>query len=183
MRTACIARSATCSPTSVTKECTSTATASSPPGSYPITCSGGAGDNYSIGYVAGTLTIGNALLIVTASSGTMTYGGTPPAITPIYSGFLNGDDASDLTSEPACSTTATSASSVGSYPSTCSGGSDDNYAFFQRTLLAEDAFLRSPCYRGKLGILGSLRLAGNCLGRGEQLSARSELSLRKSAAC
>ena len=36
-------------------------------------------------------------LIVTASSGSTTYGGAPPTITASYSGFVNGDDATDLT--------------------------------------------------------------------------------------
>ncbi len=34
----------------------------------------------------------------------MTYGGTPPAITPIYSGFKNGDSASSLATPPTCTT-------------------------------------------------------------------------------
>ena len=37
--------------------CNTTATAGSPVGTYPITCSGGASDNYSITYVPGTLTV------------------------------------------------------------------------------------------------------------------------------
>ena len=37
----------------------------------------------------------------------MTYGGTAPTITPRYSGFVNGDTAASLTTEPTCSTTAT----------------------------------------------------------------------------
>jgi hypothetical protein len=40
-----------------TLTCTSTATATSPGGSYPITCSGLSSTNYSISYVAGTLKI------------------------------------------------------------------------------------------------------------------------------
>ena len=57
----------------------------------------------------------------------MTYGGTPPTITPSYSGFVNGDTAASLTTPPTCSTTATSHSPAGSYPSTCSGAVDSNY--------------------------------------------------------
>lgn len=72
---------------------------------------------------AGTLTI-------TASSGSMTYGGTAPAITPSYMGFVNGDTPASLTSQPTCSTTAKSSSPVvGSpYPSTCTGAADANYS-------------------------------------------------------
>ncbi len=39
------------------------------------------------------------------------------------------DGASDLTTEPSCSTTAVQYSDVGPYPITCSGGVDNNYAF------------------------------------------------------
>ena len=46
---------------------------------------------------------------------------------PSYSGFVNGDSPSSLTSPPACSTTATSSSPVGTYPSSCSGAADPNY--------------------------------------------------------
>jgi MBG domain (YGX type)/Putative Ig domain len=75
-----------------------------------------------------TLAVDPAPLTITASGGSMTYGGSPPVITPGYSGFVNGDDASSLSTPPACSTAATSASSVGTYPSTCSGAADPNYA-------------------------------------------------------
>lgn len=59
----------------------------------------------------------------------MTYGTTPPTITPSYSGFVNGDSAASLTSAPSCVTTATATSAVSGspYPATCSGASDPNY--------------------------------------------------------
>ena len=108
--------------------CTTTATSSSPPGTYPSTCTGAAGANYSISYVAGTVTVSPATLTVTASSPAMAYGDLVPAITPIYSGFVNGDTALSLTLAPTCTTTATSSSPVGTYPSSCSGAVDADYA-------------------------------------------------------
>jgi hypothetical protein len=66
-------------------------------------------------------------LTITASSGSMTYGGTVPTITPSYSGFVNGDTPASLTTAPTCSTTATSSSPAGPYPSSCSGAVDANY--------------------------------------------------------
>ena len=56
--------------------------------------------------------MGKAPLTVTALSTTVTYGGTVPTMTPNYSGFLNGDTPSSLTTQPTCSTTATSSSTV-----------------------------------------------------------------------
>ncbi len=111
--------------------CTTTATSSSPasPPTYPSSCSGAADPNYTIGYVAGAVTVNKAPLTITASNGTMTFGGTVPAVTPGYAGFVNGDTSSSLTTQPACSTTATGSSpaSPPTYPSTCSGASDPNY--------------------------------------------------------
>jgi hypothetical protein len=70
-----------------------------------------------------------APLTITASSGTMTYGGTPPTITPSYSGFVNGNTATSLTTKPTCTTTATAHSPAGTYPSSCSGAVDSDYTF------------------------------------------------------
>ena len=73
--------------------------------------------------------MGKAQLTVTALSTSVTYGGTVPTITPDYSGFVNGDSQSSLTTQPACSTTATSSSTVAGspYPSSCTGAADPNY--------------------------------------------------------
>ncbi len=101
--------------------------ASSPVGTYPSSCSGAVDPNYTITYVPGAVVVGSAALVITASSGSMTYGGSVPAITPSYSGFVNGDTAASLTTQPTCSTTATAASPVGSYPSSCTGAVDPNY--------------------------------------------------------
>jgi hypothetical protein len=71
---------------------------------------------------------GPPVLTITASSTSMTYGSTPPTITANYSGFVNGDTASSLTTQPTCSTTASSTSPVsGSYTSSCTGAVDSNY--------------------------------------------------------
>ncbi len=107
--------------------CTTVATSASPVGSYASTCSGASASNYTITYVPGAVVVGSAALVISASSGSMTYGGTAPTITPSYSGFVNGDDAGSLTTAPTCSTTATATSPVGSYASTCSGAADPNY--------------------------------------------------------
>jgi hypothetical protein len=74
-----------------------------------------------------SFTVKPASLSVTASSATMTYGGTVPAITPSYSGFVGNDNPSSLSTPPSCFTTATSTSVAGTYPATCSGAVDPNY--------------------------------------------------------
>ena len=111
--------------------CSTTATSSSPasPPAYPSSCSGAVDSNYTISYVAGTVSVNKAVLTITASSGSMTYGGSVPTITPAYSGFVNGEGPSNLTTPPTCSTTATCSSpaSPPTYPSSCSGAVAPNY--------------------------------------------------------
>jgi hypothetical protein len=111
--------------------CSTTATsASSVSGSpYPSTCGGGVDGNYTINYMPGVVTVNPATLTIAAAGGTMAYGSSPPTITPSYTGFVNGESKSSLSSQPTCTTTATSASSPSppTYRSRCSGASDPDY--------------------------------------------------------
>jgi hypothetical protein len=106
-----------------------TATPASPAGTYPITATGAADPNYTFTYQAGTMTVGKATLTVTADNKAMALGGPLPPLTITYGGFVNGDNASSLTTQPTISTTATAASPAGSYPITVHGGSSPNYLF------------------------------------------------------
>jgi gliding motility-associated-like protein len=104
-----------------------TATTASPIGNYPITASGAVSNNYTITYVGGTLTISAATLNITANNQSKTYGAANPVLTLTYTGFVPGDDASSLSTQPTVATTATAASGVGSYPITVSGAVSPNY--------------------------------------------------------
>src|SRR5437773_2405137 len=106
---------------------TTTATAASAVGTYPITASGAVSANYTISAVSGTLTVGAAALTVTANNQTKVYGAPNPPLTVSYSGFVNGDTAASLTTAPTVATTATAASAVGTYPITVSGAASPNY--------------------------------------------------------
>jgi YVTN family beta-propeller protein len=77
------------------------------------------------------ITITPATLTVTSANATRQYGQANPGFTANYSGFVNGDGASVLSGSPAFSTTATTASNVGSYPITVSQGTlaAANYSF------------------------------------------------------
>ena len=83
--------------------------------------------NYDISYVNGTLTVDKASLTITASSHTVTFNDPVPTITPSYTGFVAGDDATDLTVQPTCSTTYTVGSLVGTYPTKCENAASGNY--------------------------------------------------------
>ncbi len=108
---------------------TTTATASSPAGPYTINASGAAFTNYTIGFVAGTLTIGTATITVTANDQSKAYGAALPALTANYSGFVNNDTTNNLTVLASVTTTATPTSDVNSYPITAGGATSPNYSF------------------------------------------------------
>ena len=110
--------------------CTTTAhgpPSGSPAGNYSTSCSGAVDNNYTISYKQGAVIIQAVPLTITASSGSMIYGGPVFPVTPIYTGFANGDAAASLTAQPGCSTLATSSTPVGAYPSSCAGAADSNY--------------------------------------------------------
>lgn len=96
-------------------------------GVYPIVCSTTTDPNYSQTSVPGTLTVTAGTLVVRVT-GTQTYGGAPTYASTITSGLVNGDTDAVLGGTLTCSTTATSASAVGSYAiSGCSGLSATGY--------------------------------------------------------
>jgi hypothetical protein len=104
---------------------TTTATSTSPVGSYPIDVAIGtlAAANYVIDLKDGTLKIKDATLILATPDVTITYGSPIPTLTYTLSGFVNGDtQATASTGAPTVSTTATATSTVGSYPITVSIG-------------------------------------------------------------
>jgi len=111
--------------------CATTLGSGAAPGTYPATisgCTGLSAADYAISYADAGVTVSRAALRVTASGGAMTYGGAAPRITASYAGFAHGDSAASLTTRPSCSTTATSASPPGRYPSRCNGAADPDYA-------------------------------------------------------
>jgi phospholipase C len=87
------------------------------------------GVNYPKFTTSVNITVNPAPLTVTASGGRFGEGESVPKITPSYSGFVNGDSASSLTSAPSCYTYATSTSKAGNYKSVCTDGESANYTF------------------------------------------------------
>jgi hypothetical protein len=107
---------------------TTTATAASPAGNYPVTASGATDLNYTITFASGTLAVTPAPLTITANNASRAYGMTNPLFSATISGFVNGDDEGDLIGTLAFSTAAETNSPVGLYPVTPSGLSSPNYA-------------------------------------------------------
>lgn len=97
------------------------------PGTYAITLTGGADNNYNMINTDGTLTVSKAILSAVADDKEKSYSDPNPALTISYTGFVNGESEADLDMAPTVSTLADASSNAGSYPITLSGGSDANY--------------------------------------------------------
>jgi hypothetical protein len=111
-----------------TLTCVSTAMANSPVSVYTIACSGqSAAPNYTINYVGNTLSITPVQLTGTSQNATATFGAPIPALTAMFSVFVNGDGPGSLTGTLSCTTTAVAGSRAGMYPITCTGQSSPNY--------------------------------------------------------
>jgi MBG domain (YGX type)/NHL repeat len=104
--------------------CVTTATSSSPPGVYPITCSGAVRSGDTIVYVPGQLTINPIAATITANNQNMVAGSTVPSLS--YGSSVSG---LSYTTAPVCSTTATTASPVGMYPISCGSAMSLGYSF------------------------------------------------------
>ena len=126
-----------------------TATAASPVGAYPITATQGtlAAKNYSFAFANGTLTVSKATLTVTANHAARVFGLPNPLFTATITGFLNGDTFAAISGAPALSTTATTASPVGTFPITVTLGTlaATNYGFaFVNGILTVDNVIVTP---------------------------------------
>ena len=96
-------------------DCSTTATVTSPVGTYPISCALGtlSAQNYVFVFVDGTLTVNPAPLTVDVANASRAYGDPNPAFTGTITGIKNGDNITAT-----YSTTATILSPVGTYPIT-----------------------------------------------------------------
>ena len=116
-----------------TPSLTTTATNASGIGDYPISAAAGTltASNYQFSFVPSTLTVNKATLTVTAEAKARDYGVANPTLTAIYSGFVNSDTSTVVSGSPTLSTTATTASNIGSYPITAAAGTlaANNYLF------------------------------------------------------
>ncbi|HEX4321461.1 MAG TPA: MBG domain-containing protein [Acidobacteriaceae bacterium] len=112
---------------------TSTASNTSPVGSYPVVATQGtlAAPNYVFSYPPATLTVAKARLNLEVSSVIRYYGSPMNPLTWYLVGFVNGDTAALVTGAPILSTEANSGSAVGTYTITVSPGtlSAANYFF------------------------------------------------------
>jgi gliding motility-associated-like protein len=98
-----------------------------PAGNMPIVLTGGNDNNYDLTLTDGQLTIVPTRLVITSDSKTKVYGQDNPSLTITYSGFVNNETESDLTTPPHIVLTADKFSSTGVYPLTLEGAASGNY--------------------------------------------------------
>ncbi|MFI3227684.1 MAG: MBG domain-containing protein [Clostridia bacterium] len=83
-----------------------------------------------VGTGSATMTINKATLTVSVEDAEREYGEEDPEFTITYSGFVNGEDESELDTSPTATTTSSTTSVAGStHTITISGGEDNNYDF------------------------------------------------------
>lgn len=105
---------------------TSTATAKSSVGDYSIKGSAAVSANYTITYLAGSLKVTKASLIVAPENKTKVYGATMPALTAKFTGLVNGDKGTTIPGIK-LATSALATSNVGDYAITVVAGASSNY--------------------------------------------------------
>jgi len=102
-------------------------------GNCVLTASQAGNANYSAAppVLPQTLTVSKAVLTVTAGNASMYTGLALPTLSAVFTGFVKSETSAVLTGSPSLSTTATSASPVGSYPITVALGTlaAVNYSF------------------------------------------------------
>jgi 6-phosphogluconolactonase (cycloisomerase 2 family) len=116
----------------ITATYATTAVASSPVGTYPITPTlvdpTAKLGNYIVTSTSGVLTVNKAPLTITANNQTKVLHAANPALTATYNGFVLGQTPASLTGILTCKTTSTTLTPVGNFPITCSGQTSTNYA-------------------------------------------------------
>lgn len=101
--------------------CSSTYLTGDPVGEYPIACDGGdAGENYTVAYVDGTLTVGTRALTIAADDLWVYFDEDAPTYTFTQTGTLSVGDAWDP--EPTCTSDYEAGDPVGTYDIECEGG-------------------------------------------------------------
>ena len=109
---------------------TTTANKKSGVGDYAITLDQESIGNTIVNVTDGTLTIGKAMLTITAEDKVRVYGEDNPELTWTAEGIKNYEDIDIVcTAKPTCATEATSASDAGEYAISVSGGEAANYDF------------------------------------------------------
>ncbi|WP_298764478.1 MBG domain-containing protein [uncultured Polaribacter sp.] len=86
-------------------------------------------DNYSSNTKDITLSVNKKAITITADDISKVYGDVNPTFTMTYNGFVNGDTAAQIDTQPDITSIATQNSDAGQYDITLANGMDNNYSF------------------------------------------------------
>jgi alpha-tubulin suppressor-like RCC1 family protein len=117
--------------------------------------------DYSAATASVTINVSPAALTITPDNQTKVFGSLNPPLTASYSGFVNGDSAASLTTQPTLATMATTSSPVGSYPITAIGAADSDYTItygsgiLTVTLPSQSAYVLNGTAKGALSASGN----------------------------
>ena len=127
----------------ITATYSTTAAAVSAVGNYPIMplAAGAKLGNYQVSLVNGTLAVTPVSLTISADNKTKLFGAPLPTFTATYSGFVNGENETALTTPVSLGCTAAAGSATGPYLITPGGATSGNYAiaFVNGTLTIQKA--------------------------------------------
>jgi hypothetical protein len=120
-----------------------------------------------------SITITKRPLAVSASSHNALFGAPVPIVSPILDGFVPGETAAVIDALPTCSTSYTMGSLIGTYSTSCAGGSDNNYSF-ATPFAAGTVVVSSACsaFNGFLSPVGGSNAYPNTSGPAEVLRIR-----------
>ncbi|TDO19066.1 MBG domain-containing protein [Pedobacter duraquae] len=107
-------------------------------------------NNYALTFAPSALTITKKGLVITADNKEKFAGTANPELTVSFAGFVNNETRSVLTTQPAITTTATTASPIGTYTITATGAAAANYSisYINGTLTVKPAAPTSVALAG-----------------------------------
>ena len=132
----------------------------SPYGTYPIVVTNInlSASNYGFSFTNGTLTVGQATLLVSADNQSRAYGATNPVLTYTITGFQGTDTVAVVSGAPLLGTVADTNSGVGTYPITITNlnlsASNYGFNFSNGTLQVNPATLLASADNRKHGCMG-----------------------------
>lgn len=123
----------------------------------------GSASNYTISYFTTGYTISKKTLTITAASFSVTVGDSVPVVTATYNSFAGSEGVGDLTGPQTCTTTYTTTSIAGSYPTSCSGYSSSNYdiVYMPGSITASNSAPTSYTITASAGTGGSISPSGS----------------------
>jgi hypothetical protein len=137
---------------------TTTATALSHAGTYPIVPGGLTSDDYAIAFVNGQFRVPPARLVIVANDATKLLGAPLTPLSATYFGLVVGDTPASLTTPARLSTVATQSSPAGKYPIVVDSAASPDYtiSYVDGTLTIISPVVSSRIGRARVAVVTTL---------------------------